>query len=415
MFDFRRLLALATVAAVAVTTGVGTAAAAAPRATGTSAPRAVENSPWAEADIADAAATRSNRTEHVLSQATLSSVHLLRNIVPPHSAGSACSPGVKSAPVLVGNRVYGVFNSQLAAYDAAAGEPLWRGPADPSGTTDYGSVAVSGSLLVTVSLHCGSESAGGSVVAFDANTGKPVWQAFGDAPVQSAVVEGDTVVASEVTFEGGAVVGTIQAFDLATGHSLWASQPTDCTENAIVVGGLVDFQACPGSSSEIVASTLRTGRTVWTSSPGTAAGVFAGDQPGPGADHLYVGNPGLGNVIDLNPATGAVQGQLAGAEYVFAVAGTRVFTRCRYARVCAYVQSTHRLSWSTKDRPIEFPVAANGLLFLADGRVLNAYTGKLLRTLFTRTVYKIAVGDGRIAKVGVGRYQLLQLFGLAGY
>lgn len=392
-----RLLVLLTVAIAALGVSAGNSVV-------VSAAGPAESSPWAQSD-GDAAHSRANLTEHVLTRSNLSYQVIDRRyiVAPSHPRGSVCSSNGAQYPVLSGGRVYGVFDGRPAAYSAATGKRLWRGPADPTRTTAYTSVSVSGSLVIMGTEYCLSMSdPSGSLVALRAGTGKPVWStpAYGGNGVFDAVVEGNTVLAYE-NGDGGR--NFTEAFDLSTGKSLWHAERCDVSPQALVVNGLAVFDACTANDAAVlVGADLRTGAHTWEGGP--VDYLYAGDRSGAGAQHLYTSNYGDDFITDIDPATGKVQGQLAGATGtgvstgILAVAGTRVFTTCS-AGVCAYTESTHALSWSIASSA-HLAAAANGVLYLSDGLVVDAYHGRLIRVLFSgQPASALAVGDGRVAEV----------------
>jgi outer membrane protein assembly factor BamB len=135
-----------------------------------------------------------------------------------------------STPILVGDRVF-VFSRQgeeevMTALDAASGKVIWRSayptsfkmnPATaPHGPGPKSTPAYANNRLFTLGIT-------GIVTAFDAQSGKQIWQKPAPAvePLyhtgQSPVVDGDVVI----LHVGGHNNGALTAFDAATGSVRW--------------------------------------------------------------------------------------------------------------------------------------------------------------------------------------------------
>jgi outer membrane protein assembly factor BamB len=136
-----------------------------------------------------------------------------------------------ATPILVGERLY-LFTRQgddevMTAHDAATGDVIWRtayaalfemvsatrthGPG-PKSTPTF-----AGGRLFTLGMK-------GAVTAFDAETGRELWQVPGQ-PVQplyhtatSPIVDGDVVI----VHVGGHDDGALTAFDVASGDVRWS-------------------------------------------------------------------------------------------------------------------------------------------------------------------------------------------------
>lgn len=136
-----------------------------------------------------------------------------------------------ATPLVVGNRVY-VFSRQnddevMSALDAASGKVLWRtahpapfemnSAAAPHGKGPKSTPVFSNGRLFAVGMT-------GVVTAFDAATGKQLWQKPGSMPVPmytshsfSPIIEGNTVI----FHVGGHMEGALTAFDVNTGDVRW--------------------------------------------------------------------------------------------------------------------------------------------------------------------------------------------------
>lgn len=137
-----------------------------------------------------------------------------------------------ATPILVGNRVY-VFarlNDQetMQALDAASGKVLWRTgyPAAftmHSAATRHGAGPKSTPVFANGRLY--SIGMTGIVTAWDAASGKQLWQKPGSDPVPmytshsfSPIVDGGQVI----FHVGGHMKGALTAFDAATGNVRWS-------------------------------------------------------------------------------------------------------------------------------------------------------------------------------------------------
>ncbi|HWB10760.1 MAG TPA: PQQ-binding-like beta-propeller repeat protein [Pirellulales bacterium] len=166
----------------------------------------------------------------------------------PHAVGARHGNGPKSTPVLFRGRIYALgIAGRLQCLDAASGEPVWevnypdrfgthqklpRGRAYVNGT-DSVIVPVgkgegapvplfgyTGSLLVAGNLVVSSVGGakGGTIMAFDANTGQEVWRSLHDQVSYSSPVAARLAgIEQVVVMTGPEVVG----LDLATGRKLW--------------------------------------------------------------------------------------------------------------------------------------------------------------------------------------------------
>jgi outer membrane protein assembly factor BamB len=136
-----------------------------------------------------------------------------------NSAAAVHGPGPKSTPVFSGGRLYTIgMTGVVTAWDAATGKQIWQHPGDPKNLPLFTSHAFS--PLVDrglVIFHLGG-NAGGALTAFDVNTGAEKWSWKGDGPGYGSPVIAD--------FGGTRQVITITqkmlvSVDAATGALLW--------------------------------------------------------------------------------------------------------------------------------------------------------------------------------------------------
>lgn len=137
-----------------------------------------------------------------------------------------------ASPIIVGDRVY-VFsrrgdNEGMSAHDAATGKELWRAGYDApfkmhSAATGHGQGPKSTPVFTNGKLL--SIGMTGVVTAWDAATGKTLWQKPGSEPVPlytthafSPMVDGNNVI----FHVGGHGKGALTAFDINSGAVKWS-------------------------------------------------------------------------------------------------------------------------------------------------------------------------------------------------
>ena len=136
-----------------------------------------------------------------------------------------------ATPIVIGDRVY-VFSRQnddevMSALDAASGKVLWRTahPA-PFEMNSASAPHLKGPKSTPVYSNGRLFAIGmtGVVTAYDAATGKQLWQKPGSQPVPmytshsfSPIIEGNTVI----FHVGGHMEGALTAFDMNTGEVRW--------------------------------------------------------------------------------------------------------------------------------------------------------------------------------------------------
>lgn len=146
-----------------------------------------------------------------------------------HEVGSGYA-----TPLIVGNRVY-VFarqgdNEVMMALDADTGKEVWKNPGYPaiftmqSATVQHGPGPKSTPVFANGRLFTIGMT--GVVTAWDANTGKQVWQKPGDTanmPMFTSHAFSPVVDRGLVIFHlGGNAGGAITAFDVNTGAEKWS-------------------------------------------------------------------------------------------------------------------------------------------------------------------------------------------------
>lgn len=136
-----------------------------------------------------------------------------------NSAAKPHGPGPKSTPVFSNGRLYAIgMTGTVTAYDAATGKQIWQKPGStlvPMYTSHAFSPIVDRGLVI---FHVGGHDKG-ALSAFDINTGDLKWSWTGDGPGYGSPIVADFGgVRQIVTITQGKVVGV----DVATGALLWA-------------------------------------------------------------------------------------------------------------------------------------------------------------------------------------------------
>jgi len=145
-------------------------------------------------------------------------------------AAQAHGPGPKATPTFASGRLYTLgMGGIVTAFDAASGKQLWQKPAG-STLPLYGtaiSPLVDRGLVI---VHVGGDT-GGALTAFDAGTGDVKWAWNGDGPsYASPVVAEIDGIRQVITLTQGNVVGV----SAADGRLLWRRPyATEYTQNII--------------------------------------------------------------------------------------------------------------------------------------------------------------------------------------
>ena len=125
-----------------------------------------------------------------------------------NSAAKVHGPGPKSTPVFFNGRLYAIgMTGAVTAFDAASGKQLWQKPASmpvPMYTSHAFSPVIEGN---TVIFHVGGHNKG-ALTAFDLNTGQVKWEWSGDGPGYGSPIVADFGgVRQIVTITQGKLVG----------------------------------------------------------------------------------------------------------------------------------------------------------------------------------------------------------------
>ncbi|MBI2188906.1 MAG: PQQ-like beta-propeller repeat protein [Acidobacteria bacterium] len=135
------------------------------------------------------------------------------------SASKAHGPGPKSTPIYSNARLYSIgMTGTVTAYDAATGKQIWQKPGSASNMPMYTSHSFSPIVdRGLVIFHVGGHDKG-ALTAFDLDTGAEKWSWAGDGPgYGSPIIAEFGGVRQLVAITQGKLVG----IDVATGALLW--------------------------------------------------------------------------------------------------------------------------------------------------------------------------------------------------
>lgn len=378
-----------------------------------SAQAATVPSAWAQ-NNGNAAASRSNSNETTLSTATVARLTRRRGLAVAAAQGdNPCEYAGIDVAAASATVDYVEGDGHLSARDAATGQIRWSVTPDRYFETRYTSIAVAHGLVIVGGLDCISQSdPNGVLFAFDAATGRRVWTAGVGSALDSMVVSGSYLVETGSSIGSGQVISVRR---VGTGAVVWQQVGADCADYGatplVVVDQRVVTHRCDADTGapSLTAYRLTSGALSWTRAIDWP--IERADSGAFGTRHLLVKDDN-GYVLDLDPVTGVTQYYLAAATSVLAIDASRVYAKCGSGSVCAFAVGSGAALWSTADSS-GLAAEANGVLYLGDGRVLDAGTGAGLARLFTAGSASILfVAGGRVGAATSAR--TLALYGLAG-
>jgi outer membrane protein assembly factor BamB len=182
-----------------------------------------------------------NEVMQALDAATGKSIWQTRYAAPVtvNPAAQAHGPGPKATPTFANGRLYTLgMGGIVTAFDAASGKQLWQKPAGktlPLYGTSASPLVDRGLVVVNIGGHDQ-----GALTAFDANTGDVKWSWTGDGPSYASPLAADIDgVHQIITLSQDNVIGV----SAADGRLLWRRPyKTEYTQNIInplVVGNIV--------------------------------------------------------------------------------------------------------------------------------------------------------------------------------
>ncbi len=312
--------------------------------------------------------------------------------------GSSGSTRLLSRPLVAEGRVY-VFDaeSNVAAFDASDGKPLWRIDLTPeeedSGALGGGIAWDDGRIFAATGY--------GEVVALDAASGEVVWHQRLGTPFRVAPAAADGRV-----FAIG-VDNRTHALAAADGRPLW--EHSGIVEEAGLIGGAAPAVDGPivvsaYSSGELFALRVENGRPVWQDqlvriARFTPLAVLSEIRGAPVIDRglvIAVSHSGRMVAVDLRTGTRVWEIDVEGVETPW-VAGDFIFTVSTQGELLCISRRDGRIRWVTQLQrfeqedgggdPVQWagPVLAGDRLVLVSshGRAvaISPYTGKLIGRL----------------------------------
>jgi outer membrane protein assembly factor BamB len=180
-------------------------------------------------------------------------------------AAESHGKGPKSTPVVDGGRLFTLgISGTLSAFDAATGKPLWRKTFDREFDASSPDFGVAMSPLVDdghVIVHTGGNKSG-ALMALDGATGRVKWQWKGEGPAYASPVIASFGNSRQVVTESRAHLVGLSA---ATGAILWSVPFTTAYDQNIVTpiiwGDLVLYS---GIDQPLTALRIRESAGKWT-------------------------------------------------------------------------------------------------------------------------------------------------------
>jgi outer membrane protein assembly factor BamB len=170
-------------------------------------------------------------------------------------------PGPKATPTFAGNRLFTLgISGIVTAFDAASGKQIWQRPADPVEPLYHTAMSplVVGNQMV---LHVGGHDKG-ELTSFDVATGKVRWRWNGDGPAYGSPLLFDLGGTPQVvTFTQKNFVGV----SLEDGKLLWRrpfTTPSNTTSQTPIL--YKDMVVQMGRNNGVTAFRVAPGRTEWT-------------------------------------------------------------------------------------------------------------------------------------------------------
>ncbi len=337
------------------------------------------------------------------------------------SAGEGSSKRMRltAIPIVYDNKIFTMdAEGNIRALSAANGQTLWTVPTIPGTKArfDYlhpfnsnnmeragfgGGLAADGGKLFAATGY-------GTVVALDANSGKPVWTKKLEIPIREAptAAEGRVFVVNSES--------ELYCFNATDGSMLWTQK--GLPENAAVltsaspaVAGNLVFVPFP--SGEITAIDIRSGQPKWTETLARGninnSATAIGEAARPVVDHDAVFAMSLGGQLI---ATSREKGErlwtreIRGSQSPW-VAGDTVFAVDTTGKLVALNRKDGKARWVTAlpgDARWSGPVLAGGRLWLASAKGLlvgvDAVTGSIATQtdIGTPVLITPVVAEGRL-------------------
>ncbi|HWG98145.1 MAG TPA: PQQ-binding-like beta-propeller repeat protein [Pilimelia sp.] len=286
-----------------------------------------------------------------------------------------CAPG-SVAPLVVAGRVFVLDGGGVGAYDARTGTRLWRHTA---GHLEATGLAVVGDRVLVTDVNCFSNSNYSSnVIALDARTGAPRWDALSSWSTRTFVADAGVVVVSGYCGVCDDAEYGVEAYRVTDGARLWSRT------NAVLAGpvsarGRVLLARTDRPAS--LAVSIRTGATLWRTGRRLTAHAAS-----PAGDRFYLSD--RAGLRAVHAGTGAVLWSTRHAGGPLAADHRRVYVATA-DRLRAHDAASGRPAWSRALVRPGRPVRAGRLLYTvtADGTlvVLSSTDGRPLRSVGSHT------------------------------
>jgi len=300
------------------------------------------------------------------------------------------------------------FDGRIHAIDPATGKEKWRYFARRCG---WASPALGEGLLFATFIGgpgIGSACAkldGGSIIAFDARTGKIRWAR------NVGQTESSPLYAHGIVYFGS-TNGYVYAYSAKTGNELWSYNTGGPVKGS---PALADGRLFIGNyGGTFYALNARTGTEIWRS--GGHGDFYAGPSVVDG--RVYVASKGDSRVYAFSAQTGAQIWSFATGSYVYA--STAVWRGI--VLVGSYDHNFYAINAATGSERWSFPAGGSisGAASVIDGIVyfstlsphrtyaLDANSGRLVAQWNDGEYSPAIAADGRLYLVGVGRIYALE-------
>ncbi|MCW5747488.1 MAG: PQQ-binding-like beta-propeller repeat protein [Alphaproteobacteria bacterium] len=302
-------------------------------------------------------------------------------------AGSTSDRQLLAPPIVAQGRVF-VKDAQgtVSAFEAATGKPIWRKTLTNKKARDNdefggGLAFYGGRVFVTTGFAY--------VFALDAGTGEEVWAHQVTAPVRGApTVFQDRVFAISID-------SRLHALAAADGSELW--DYAALSESAAFMAGTSpsasgDIVVAPFSSGELVGLRIDNGKQSWNESligqrrgPGGPVAAMTDIRGRPVIDRdraIAIGSAGQIAAFDLRTGTRIWERHIAGAQTPW-VAGSQVYIVSGNAEIVCLNRSDGKIRWVTpltafKDEKQRHPIIWSGPVLAGDRLLIGGSTGELL-------------------------------------
>jgi outer membrane protein assembly factor BamB len=235
-----------------------------------------------------------------------------------NSAAESHGKGPKSTPTVTDGRVFALgINGTLSAFDASSGKPIWRKAFDrgfDATSPDFGaamSPLVDGNNVI---VHVGGNKSG-ALTALDAATGTIKWQWKGDGPAYASPVIASFGASRQIVTQSRSNIVGISAAD---GSLLWRIPFTTAYDQNIVtpliVGDLVIYS---GIEQPLSAVRVREAAGKWTAQPVwkiEALPMYMSAPVASGGNIFGLTHRNKGQFFAVDPRTGTVLWTTRGRE-----------------------------------------------------------------------------------------------------